>query len=94
MRIVSILGLVAACLAAAACTSAAPPAPATASPSATTGAGVSAVGMANPASVNCVKLGGKLRIVSTPAGQTGICKLPSGKECEEWALMRGECSPN
>ncbi|PZX30832.1 conserved exported hypothetical protein [Cupriavidus phytorum] len=52
-----------------------------------------AIGMANPASVNCAQRGGKLQIVSTPAGQTGICTFPSGKQCEEWALMRGECTP-
>ncbi|NUO86907.1 MAG: DUF333 domain-containing protein [Cupriavidus sp.] len=52
-----------------------------------------AIGMANPASVNCAQRGGKLQIVSTPAGQTGICTFPSGKQCEEWALMRGECAP-
>ncbi|RDK09625.1 putative hemolysin [Cupriavidus lacunae] len=52
-----------------------------------------AIGMANPASVNCTQRGGKLQIVSTPAGQTGICTFPSGKQCEEWALMRGECTP-
>ncbi|WP_454735034.1 DUF333 domain-containing protein [Cupriavidus necator] len=28
-----------------------------------------------------------------PGGQTGICTFPSGKQCEEWALMRGECTP-
>ncbi|SOY86126.1 putative hemolysin [Cupriavidus taiwanensis] len=77
------LGL-AASLAAAAC--ATPPAERQASPG-------TAVGMANPASVNCAQRGGKLQIVSTPAGQTGICTFPSGKQCEEWALMRGECTP-
>ncbi|WP_432259574.1 putative hemolysin [Cupriavidus sp. TMH.W2] len=56
-------------------------------------AGGQAIGMANPASVNCTQRGGKLQIVSTPAGQTGICTFPSGKQCEEWALMRGECTP-
>lgn len=52
-----------------------------------------AIGMANPASVNCAQRGGKLQIVSTAGGQTGICTFPSGKQCEEWALMRGECTP-
>lgn len=52
-----------------------------------------AIGMANPASVNCAQRGGKLQIVTTPAGQTGICTFPSGKQCEEWALLRGECAP-
>jgi putative hemolysin len=44
--------------------------------------------MANPASTNCVDKGGTLTI--TP-DQTGMCKLPNGKVCEEWALFRGEC---
>lgn len=56
-------------------------------------AGGQAAGMANPASVNCAQRGGKLQIVTTPAGQTGICTFPSGKQCEEWALMRGQCTP-
>ncbi|MDQ0142425.1 putative hemolysin [Cupriavidus necator] len=51
-----------------------------------------AVGKPNPASVNCTQRGGKLQIVSTPAGQTGICTFPSGRQCEEWALLRGECA--
>lgn len=55
--------------------------------------GAAPVGMANPASVNCTRRGGKLSIVSTSAGQVGMCTLPSGRQCEEWALMRGECSP-
>ena len=49
-------------------------------------------GIANPASVNCENLGGTLEIVTdADGGQTGMCTLPSGAECEEWALFRGEC---
>ena len=48
--------------------------------------------MANPASVHCINAGGKLTIQRTPQGEFGMCKLPSGKVCEEWALFRGECS--
>jgi hypothetical protein len=51
-------------------------------------------GLANPASTNCINTGGTLEIVDTNAGQVGMCTLPSGKVCEEWALFRGECSPN
>ena len=43
-------------------------------------------GLANPASVNCEKKGKK--------GEYGVCKVPNGKECEEWALLRGKCSPD
>ncbi|HPQ97040.1 MAG: DUF333 domain-containing protein [Thiothrix sp.] len=51
------------------------------------------VGLANPASTNCIRQGGKLRIVSPPdgRGEYGLCTLPNGTVCEEWALMRGEC---
>ena len=47
--------------------------------------------IANPASVNCINNNGTLKIVDTNEGQIGICTLPSGKECEEWAYFRGEC---
>ncbi|ADU38076.1 DUF333 domain-containing protein [Variovorax paradoxus] len=46
------------------------------------------VGMANPASVYCQKLGGKTLMKSNDKGQYGICQLPDGKEIEEWALYR------
>ena len=26
-------------------------------------------------------------------GQAGYCKFADGSECEEWALLRGECKP-
>jgi putative hemolysin len=50
------------------------------------------VALANPASGNCIKVGGKLTIQRTLQGDVGMCQLPSGKVCEEWALFRGECS--
>lgn len=47
------------------------------------------IGMANPASVHCVKIGGKSRIRTDASGnQTGYCHLPNGRICEEWALFR------
>lgn len=47
------------------------------------------IGMANPASVHCVKIGGKSRIrTDTSGNQTGYCHLPNGQVCEEWALFR------
>ena len=49
------------------------------------------VALANPASVNCIKVGGKLTIQRNSHGDVGMCQLPSGKVCEEWALFRGEC---
>jgi putative hemolysin len=53
----------------------------------------SSAGLANPASVNCVQtLGGQLQIVDTAQGQIGMCHLPDGRVCEEWALFRdGSC---
>jgi len=47
-----------------------------------------AVGMANPASVYCEKMGGKLDIVKGPDGESGYCTLPGGERIEEWALYR------
>lgn len=50
-------------------------------------------GLANPASVNCVKHGGTLKIVTgKDGGQVGICTFPDGKQCEEWAFLRNQCS--
>lgn len=46
------------------------------------------VGIANPASVNCIELGGTLEIVDSPTGQTGWCTLPDGRRVEEWELYR------
>jgi uncharacterized protein len=49
-------------------------------------------GLANPASTFCIDNGGKLDIrTSADGSQTGYCTI-NGKECEEWALFRGECS--
>jgi hypothetical protein len=50
------------------------------------------VQIANPASVHCIEQGGTLRIVIDTKGQYGICTLPDGTECEEWAYFRGECN--
>lgn len=47
--------------------------------------------LANPASVYCGEQGGTLRIEENEAGQYGLCTLPDGSECEEWAYFRGEC---
>lgn len=48
--------------------------------------------IANPASENCVKLGGKLTIEKNgKGGEYGVCHFEEGRLCEEWALFRGEC---
>jgi len=50
-----------------------------------------ATSMANPASVNCGKVGATSVIMNNPDGsQYGMCKFPNGTSCEEWALFRGE----
>ncbi|MBP7686873.1 MAG: DUF333 domain-containing protein [Thermoflexales bacterium] len=51
-------------------------------------------GLANPASTNCVNKGGTLEIrQDASGGQVGYCQFPDGSQCEEWALLRGECQP-
>ena len=47
--------------------------------------------IANPASVNCVKLGGTLESRTGEKGEYALCHLPSGDVCEEWSLIRGAC---
>jgi len=49
-------------------------------------------GLANPASVNCGKQGGKTEIrKDAGGGEVGYCVFKDGSECEEWALYRGTC---
>jgi putative hemolysin len=51
--------------------------------------------LANPASQNCVKQGGTLKIERRPdGGQYGVCVFTDNYQCEEWALLRGECPKN
>lgn len=46
----------------------------------------------NPASQNCIEKGGTLTILKRgDGGQYGVCLFPDGKQCEEWALFRGDC---
>jgi putative hemolysin len=50
------------------------------------------VGLANPASVNCVEKGGTVDMKKDDTGgEYGMCVFPDGKQCEEWAMFRGEC---
>lgn len=44
--------------------------------------------MANPASENCVKLGGRLEMRQEANGTVGYCHLPDGRVVEEWELCR------
>lgn len=48
--------------------------------------------IANPASENCVKQGGTLVIQKRgDGGEYGVCLFEDNRQCEEWALFRGEC---
>jgi putative hemolysin len=44
--------------------------------------------LANPASVFCVKSGGKSEIRKGPRGEYGVCRLPDGRIVEEWTYYR------
>jgi putative hemolysin len=51
-----------------------------------------ATGMSNPASVNCIDQGGSLTIEKRgDGGEFGVCWFADGLQCEEWALMYGDC---
>jgi putative hemolysin len=47
--------------------------------------------IANPASVNCVEKGGTIEIRTNKKGEYGVCLFDDNRQCEEWALLRGEC---
>lgn len=48
--------------------------------------------IANPASVNCAEVGGMLQIEARPDGaEFGVCYFDDNRQCEEWALLRGDC---
>jgi putative hemolysin len=48
--------------------------------------------LANPASVNCGKQGGTLKILKNGSGgEYGLCQFEDNMACEEWALYRGDC---
>lgn len=48
----------------------------------------------NPAAVYCEEQGGTIEMRTTAdGGQHGVCLLPDGSECDEWALYRDECGP-
>ena len=49
------------------------------------------IAMANPAAVACKEAGGQLSKIYTDKGERGMCTLPSGVVCEEWAFFKGAC---
>lgn len=51
--------------------------------------------LANPASVNCVTMKGSLKTVTRADGnQYSVCYFMDNRQCEEWALLRGDCPIN
>ncbi|VVC00278.1 Uncharacterised protein [uncultured archaeon] len=46
----------------------------------------------NPASKFCVDAGYRNEIRGGPDGQVGYCIFKNGRECEEWAFYRGQCT--
>jgi putative hemolysin len=50
------------------------------------------IGLANPASVNCVQKGGQIKIEKDGTGaEYGVCLFEDNRQCEEWALYRERC---
>lgn len=49
--------------------------------------------ISNPASEFCINHGGRLNIVQEASGEYRVCEFSNGAKCEEWAYLRGECSP-
>ncbi|MCI0454163.1 MAG: DUF333 domain-containing protein [Candidatus Dadabacteria bacterium] len=48
--------------------------------------------IANPASEYCIKSGGRLSIEKRgDGGEYGVCLFDDNMQCEEWALLRGDC---
>ena len=48
--------------------------------------------LAHPASQRCAAAGGTLQIERRPdGGQYGVCVFGDNRQCEEWALFRGDC---
>jgi len=57
-----------------------------------TATGMPPANMPNPASVYCEQQGNKHEIrMAANGSQSGICVLPDGSICDEWAYFRGEC---
>lgn len=50
------------------------------------------VGLANPASQHCAQQGGALTVEKNGAGgEFGVCTFGDNLQCEEWAMLRGQC---
>lgn len=61
-------------------------------PASTTLTAGSSSSIANPASENCIKVGGMLTIEKRgDGGEFGVCSFTDNLQCEEWTMMRGDC---
>lgn len=49
------------------------------------------VGLSNPASEFCLEKGGIWKTWNNSVGEKGICYFSEVRQCEEWAMFRGEC---
>lgn len=51
-----------------------------------------AASLANPAAVHCVEAGGT-HVIETrgDGGEFGVCYFEDNRQCEAWALLRGDC---
>lgn len=50
------------------------------------------LGLPNPASVNCEEKGGTVVMQKRgDGGEYGVCVFADNRQCEEWAMYRGEC---
>jgi len=47
---------------------------------------------AQSAAQNCETLGGKRRMERGADGEIAVCVFPTGRQCEEWALLLGDCA--
>ena len=48
--------------------------------------------LANPASAHCIEQGGRHVVERGPGGgEFGVCLFEDNRQCEEWALLRGQC---
>lgn len=52
---------------------------------------VAPVGLANLASEFCAEKGGQWKTWNNTVGEQGICYFSEVRQCEEWAMYRGEC---
>jgi len=49
--------------------------------------------IANPATVYCVKQGGKVTTVQNNKEEVTVCVFSDGSQCEQWSYYKGDCKP-